>query len=72
MQDIKLPVGKNYCKCSGCGEYFGGVSGFDKHRVDRACIHPSAVADKQGKPILTLNNRGYWVRAVNRENWSHL
>lgn len=64
MKDPKLPVGTNYCKCSACGEYFGGVSGFDLHRrgtEDRACLPPSQVANKEGKSLLRLNERGYWV-----------
>lgn len=63
--DPKLPVGTNYCKCSACGAYFGGVAGFDKHRrgvyPDRVCLPPSQVADKKGRPLLRLNERGYWV-----------
>ena len=68
--DPKLPVGTNLCKCSGCNEYFGGVASFDLHRVvgsgagrDRACLPPSEVADKHNRPVLRLNDRGYWVRS---------
>lgn len=40
--DPRLPIGTNYCKCSACGEVFGGSSGFEFHRVgefegDRRC-----------------------------------
>jgi len=62
--DPKLPPNTNYCKCSGCGLYFGGASGFDMHRrgiQERVCIDPSLIADKAGKPLLRLNDRGYWV-----------
>jgi hypothetical protein len=62
MRDPKLPLNTNFCKCSSCGEYFGGAAGFDRHRVDHACIPPSAVIDKHGKQELKLNERGYWVR----------
>jgi hypothetical protein len=61
MSDPMLPVGKNFCKCGACGEYFGGVGGFDLHRRDRACFAPSKVSDKKGRPLLRLNDRGYWV-----------
>ena len=65
MSDPKLPVGTNYCKCASCGEYFGGVRGFELHRQgqggDRSCLAPSRVANKEGKPLLRLNERGYWV-----------
>ena len=63
--DPKLPTGTNFCKCSACGEYFGGVRGFDLHRrgeyPDRTCLAPSRVADKKNRPLLRLNERGYWV-----------
>jgi hypothetical protein len=67
MHDKKLPFGKNYCKCTACGEYFGGVGAFDLHRVgagaDRACLAPSAVANKEKQTLLRFNDRGYWVRS---------
>ena len=63
--DQKLPHGTNRCKCSGCGEYFGGVRAFELHRVgqypDRSCLAPSCVSDSQKQPLLRLNDRGYWV-----------
>ena len=66
VSDPKLPVGTNYCKCSACGHYFGGATAFDLHRrgeyPDRACLAPSDVANKENKPLLRLNDRGYWVR----------
>ena len=70
MSDPMLPPYKNFCKCSGCGEYFGGVQAFEKHRVgvrgrvegERACLAPSKVSNKKGEQVLHLNNRGYWVQ----------
>ena len=59
--DPKLPIGTNYCKCPACGEYFGGVRGFDLHRRKDACIPPSRVSDRKNRPVLRLNERGYWV-----------
>ena len=68
--DAKLPPGKNFCKCSGCGLYFGGVQTFEAHRVgparDRSCSMPSEVRDKHGRPLLKLNRKGYWVRAYGK------
>ena len=62
QRDEKLPIGSNKCKCAACGEYFGGVRGFDQHRVgdypDRACLDVSGM-EKAG---LTLNDKGYWIR----------
>jgi len=60
--DPMLPLNGGYCLCSACGRYFGGVSGFDKHRrgpftslgKKRYCVDPSTVG-------MHLNNRGYWV-----------
>ncbi|MGH9351269.1 MAG: hypothetical protein ACRD2G_03775 [Terriglobia bacterium] len=53
----KLPVGSRYCFCSACGEYFGGVVGFDLHRqgeyAQRHCINPALAG-------LTKDSRGYW------------
>lgn len=65
MKDPMLKPNTNFCKCGACGEYFGGVKGFDYHRVgvggDRSCIDPSAVANRQGRRLLRLNDKGYWV-----------
>lgn len=66
MSDPMLPVGTNYCKCSGCGLYFGGVSSFDLHRYQMdggGCFAPDQVQSKKGEPLLKLNERGYWVSA---------
>ena len=66
QSDVKLPPGTNFCKCGSCGSYFGGVGAFDLHRYgnskDRACLPPSEVSDGQNRPLLRLNDRGYWVR----------
>ena len=66
QSDAKLPPGTNFCKCAACGSYFGGVGAFDLHRYgkgkDRACLPPGALADRQNRPLLRLNDRGYWVR----------
>ena len=65
MHDKKLPPGTNYCKCSACGEYFGGVRGFELHRVgpadERSCLPPARVSDSKNRPLLKRNNKGYWV-----------
>jgi len=53
--DPKLPPGTNHCLCSACGRYFGGVNGFERHRVSFACVDPISVG-------LVLNARGFWVR----------
>ena len=65
--DPMLKPGTNFCKCSACGRYFGGDSGFSRHRVkgagrDRSCLDPSVIADKEGRTLFRLNDRGYWVR----------
>ena len=66
MHDTMLPPNTNYCKCTVCGEYFGGVGGFDLHRrgtVDRCCLPPSMIADKEGRLLLRMNEKGYWVQS---------
>lgn len=69
--DPKLPPGSNKCRCAPCGEYFGGVRAFDIHRSgpggDRRCLAPSGMSDRQGRPLLTLNAKGYWVRAYGKQ-----
>lgn len=63
--DPKLPIGTNLCRCPSCREYFGGVGAFERHRTgshekrERACLGRSAMRDAG----LSLNSRGYWVRA---------
>lgn len=54
--DPRLPPGTNYCWCAECGRYFGGVTGFEQHRVAFACTDPANFS-------LSQNARGYWVRA---------
>ena len=53
--DGRLAFGTNHCLCTGCGYYFGGVSGFERHRVNLECIDPATAG-------LVLNSRGYWTR----------
>ena len=71
MSDLRLKPGTNFCRCAACGEYFGGVNGFDLHRrgdyPDRACLPPSEVADKEKRPLLRLNERGYWIRSYRHD-----
>ncbi|MGH7239912.1 MAG: hypothetical protein ACREHG_07585 [Candidatus Saccharimonadales bacterium] len=57
--DPKLPPGTNYCLCSSCGRYFGGVNGFERHRISFKCVDPVHVG-------LSLNEHGYWVRKTPR------
>ena len=64
--DPMLPPYSNFCQCSGCGEYFGGVATFDLHRRGkeiRSCTPPSDVTDREGNRVLRKNDRGYWVRS---------
>lgn len=39
--------------CSVCHQTFGGVTSFDRHRLDGACRHPSTIG-------LTVGTRGVW------------
>jgi hypothetical protein len=55
MSNSKLPTSSRFCHCSECGRYFGGVNGFERHRVHFQCIDPTSVG-------LKLNDAGYWVR----------
>lgn len=65
--DPKLPPGTNYCRCPTCGEYFGGVTTFDRHRVgpaaDRACLGRLAMR----RAGLSIDSKGYWRRAYSTE-----
>lgn len=49
-------VGSNICMCPSCGEYFGGIRGFEMHRAgefpdSRHCVDPASVGliIKKGK-----------------------
>lgn len=61
MRDQKLPPGTNRCRCAACGEYFGGVGTFDKHRVghpaERSCLGRVQMRERG----LRINEKGYWV-----------
>lgn len=61
--DPRLPPDRNFCKCSGCGEYFLTVDAFDAHRVrgyrvpgDRHC-QPTPQLREMG---FERDPRGYW------------
>ena len=66
QSNSKVPVGSNKCQCPACGLYFGGVRAFEVHRVgpghNRRCLDVAGMSDKLGMPLLTLNDRGYWIR----------
>jgi predicted nucleic acid-binding Zn ribbon protein len=68
MSAAALPSGRkprltgNRCECSACGEYFNGVSGFDRHRVgrhgvDRRCLYVHEMAALG----FVQNASGFWV-----------
>ena len=61
MNDPKLKPGTNYCLCRSCGQYFGGVKGFDMHRRDSGCLPPDTLLTRKGERLLEINARGYWV-----------
>jgi hypothetical protein len=73
MSDPKLSVGTNFCKCAACGRYFTGPTAFDIHRFGepekRVCRDPSKILDKDRKPRLRLNDRGYWASARRRVDY---
>src|SRR5690606_1230898 len=62
MSTSKLKPGSRACRCSVCGEYFGGEKSFDLHRVgpmaDRRCL-PRSGMQAAG---LELDSSGYWRR----------
>lgn len=60
--DPKLPIGTQYCQCSGCGEYFNSVYAFDLHRSGkdcerRGCKTPEELLSKGW----SKNAKGYWI-----------
>lgn len=60
MSDPKLKPGTRFCLCRACGQYFGGISGFDLHRRNGACLPPAAVTNGKGEQLLFLGASGYW------------
>jgi uncharacterized C2H2 Zn-finger protein len=68
--DPKLPLGSCFCRCPECGEYFASETSFDLHRTgshqkrERACFAPIEVRDKHSRPMLRLNEKGYWVLTI--------
>ena len=64
--DAKLPTGFRFCKCGACGEYFGGVIAFDRHRVgpsgDRSCL-PVSVMRENGMRSVVKANGVYWIKS---------
>lgn len=64
MTTPKLRHGSRACLCRSCGQYFGGVNGFDTHRRDGQCLDPEAITTKKGVRKLFLDSRGFWVGKV--------
>jgi hypothetical protein len=58
---VKLHPGSRACLCRACGRYFGGVNGFDMHRVNFQCVDPETITSKKGVRKLFLDSRGAWV-----------
>jgi hypothetical protein len=55
-------TGSSRCHCSACHRTFGGVGGFDAHRVRDGCVDPQAKA-------MVRNPQGVWVYPV-RNGWT--
>jgi hypothetical protein len=54
-----------WCRCAECGRTFGGLSGFDAHRMDSVkdpydwrCATDAELKAK----CIRLSGRGWWVR----------
>lgn len=52
------------CQCCACGDYFGSVDVFDRHRVgehgvNRRCLS----ADEMTALGWARNERGFWIRS---------
>jgi len=74
MSDPKLPFGSKYCKCPRCGQYFTSDYTFSMHLAGeptaRKCMDPARVLDKQRRPRLRLNDKGYWAsNRVRARHW---
>ena len=69
----ELKNGTNYCECTACGLFFGGVSTFDQHRVfmdkdakgkyiedweRRRCLTVAEMEAKGWRP----DENGFWGR----------
>ena len=67
MTDPKLKLGTRFCLCSACGRYFGGISGFDLHRREGACLAPETLTNKDGERLLFLSASGYWSGKVSKD-----
>ena len=65
-----LPFGTNRCMCTGCGRYFGGVSGFDAHQTlgddgRPVCHDPATLTNSKGESLgYELSEAGYWTRPM--------
>ena len=60
--DPKLPIGSNFCQCSGCGEYFNSELPFRLHRFgthgkSRRCLTAAEMLEKG----MAVSAKGYWV-----------
>lgn len=61
--DPMTPPGTGRCRCTACGEYFGGERGFDMHRVgvfpdSRRCLNPTEML---GIGLQQVSS-GHWAR----------
>ena len=69
MSDPMLPIGTNYCLCRGCGQYFGSVNAFDKHRsgpaTARFCLETAELDGKGWRK----DKKGYWRTPGGARKW---
>lgn len=57
-----MRLGTRFCQCAACGRTFGGVSGFELHRVGDHAIARRCMTDGElAKAGLTLNKRGMYA-----------
>lgn len=63
MADPKLRPNTNYCRYSGCGEYFNSEWPFKIHRVGKPAARKCLSPDEMRAKGMALSDKGYWVSA---------
>jgi hypothetical protein len=68
-KDVKaeLKTGGRACECTGCGAFFGGLSGFDRHQISGEDDVYCRTADEMRAIGMVQNKHGVWLYGQSKQ-----
>lgn len=55
-----IPNRTTYCHCAACHETFTGLTAFDEHRHDFACLDPATIEPRDNGHTFSRDHLGHW------------